>query len=1659
MSAFHPLWPLLTTWVITAGSFQLRQNTDAPAPMLLPDPHLALAPVSCDCQITQAGQTYPISALQGTVSAPAYYSYGSPNASSANTGLEENNGLILFLYEDINTGIISLFLIADIANSGSGGSMQFELSCLPPTAYVSVQDDAGEFFGTPPVITGDWNWSACCTDGGVIEDLGCNNTFTLDLLVSSGLDSIVWLTGDIANPTHILLAMTGEAITVNCGGGGVCCPLGFDTNINVTDATCPDNADGSIDITPQDGLPPYTFNWSNGATTEDISDLMPGTYMVTVTDAQGCTEELQMDVDATLAYPPSQPASIDLCSSQPEDYFDLTSVDDVVNAGSGLPVIWFTDPGLTDMINNPSHYLTGSTIVYAVSDNGSCYSLPVEVTLTLIPSPAAFPAAMNVCEDNSGFATFDLTTMDNAVSGGTGTVVWFMDVELTDPIGDPEAFYTASTIVYAATDDGVCLSDPVEIILTVEPKPEGFPTQVSMCGDENHEAVFDLIALEPDVSGGNGSVEWYIEIELLDPVTTPDAFQTTTTTVYAQLFDGLCYSDPIPVELQVENTPIPNPITIQSCDIGNGTGLFDLTSYDAQISGGQGGVDWYLDEFLNESISNPSSFISESTVVFVVVDNGLCISDPAQIILNVSPGPVANPTSLETCADSTGQGQFNLTLADPVISGGSGLVSWFEDATGALPVATPTAYLTMGTTVYAQVSVGACISGFVPVPLTIIQSVTATPTADSTCETGGGIGLFNLTAIDTLVSGGNGQVSWYLDSMGTQLIFQPDSFPSGDTTIYARVIAGSCVSDVVPVDLSILMTPIAHAINPNICGDPAGQATINLTVYNGLISGNTDSVTWYSDSLLTMPVNNPVSFLTGDTVLYVTVFNGACTSAPASVLIHVIPQPIANPQYQEYCITQGGMVTVDLTQFDPAIGGGNIVQWYTDINAQIPLFNPQSFILSASDTVFAQATDGLCQSPVVPVELISVVDPVANTITILECGDANNEATFNLSAVEPLISNNTGIVSWFGDPGLNTAIGNINAFVTPDTTLYAIVTNGICISPAVQVQLDVTDSLVANNLTLEFCLEEMTSTVVDLTDYDLAVSGGAGLVTWYSDAAATLPISSPQAYVTTGNTVYAQVTSGSCISNIAVVVLDVATAYFPNVSCAFTSIDSVAVTWLGAADSYNITYTVNGQPAGGPVSTTQTGIGVGGLGQGDTVTFVVSSVYTSVCTIPLSETITCITDVCPAQSLSFIGLQSVYCRDEPFVALQPSPAGGLITGTGVIADTLWPALVPSAATTLQYVWTNSLSGCVYDTAVMVNIQDPLLAPAPSCLAPTLNSVSFDWTSTGAGNYGYQYQINQGAILGPLYTPGPPLNIPGLTEGDTVHLSLWAVGPAPCGNSDTVTVSCGTRVCPAASITILDPAILCTETVPVQLTAVITGLPVTPTLHWTGQAVIDPSGLFDPGLALSGPNRVDVDIDADGCLYTATTTFEIIDQPIDTPQLTCLQEDYYSIVVGWNPVPGATGYSATSTAGTGIMNGNTYSITHLQDGTNVDITLIAFDTTGCTPASTTITCMTLPIIPIHIFIPNIFSPNGDGINDQFYVQTNPEVTGINVMRIFDRWGNIVFEKFNFLPNNADAGWDGTFNGKPMNPEVYTYWVEMSTTRGKDIVKAGDVTLVR
>ncbi|MEL6865010.1 MAG: gliding motility-associated C-terminal domain-containing protein [Bacteroidota bacterium] len=98
---------------------------------------------------------------------------------------------------------------------------------------------------------------------------------------------------------------------------------------------------------------------------------------------------------------------------------------------------------------------------------------------------------------------------------------------------------------------------------------------------------------------------------------------------------------------------------------------------------------------------------------------------------------------------------------------------------------------------------------------------------------------------------------------------------------------------------------------------------------------------------------------------------------------------------------------------------------------------------------------------------------------------------------------------------------------------------------------------------------------------------------------------------------------------------------------------------------------------------------------------------------------------------------------------------------------------------------------------------------------------------------------------------------------------------------------------------------------------------------------------------------------------------------------------------------------------------------------------------------------------NVFIPNIFTPDNNGANDFFKPFTGPGVQNINFMQVYDRWGEIVYEARNpMFDNDTDSGgWDGTFNGKRMNPGVYVYLIEVVFVDGITLLYRGDVTLLR
>jgi gliding motility-associated-like protein len=95
---------------------------------------------------------------------------------------------------------------------------------------------------------------------------------------------------------------------------------------------------------------------------------------------------------------------------------------------------------------------------------------------------------------------------------------------------------------------------------------------------------------------------------------------------------------------------------------------------------------------------------------------------------------------------------------------------------------------------------------------------------------------------------------------------------------------------------------------------------------------------------------------------------------------------------------------------------------------------------------------------------------------------------------------------------------------------------------------------------------------------------------------------------------------------------------------------------------------------------------------------------------------------------------------------------------------------------------------------------------------------------------------------------------------------------------------------------------------------------------------------------------------------------------------------------------------------------------------------------------------------NLFIPNTFSPNGDGMNDRFYPR-GKGVFMIKSLRVFNRWGEMVFERLNFNPNDASAGWDGKYKGKQLSPDVFVYECEIVCENNQLLSYKGDVTLLQ
>jgi gliding motility-associated-like protein len=130
------------------------------------------------------------------------------------------------------------------------------------------------------------------------------------------------------------------------------------------------------------------------------------------------------------------------------------------------------------------------------------------------------------------------------------------------------------------------------------------------------------------------------------------------------------------------------------------------------------------------------------------------------------------------------------------------------------------------------------------------------------------------------------------------------------------------------------------------------------------------------------------------------------------------------------------------------------------------------------------------------------------------------------------------------------------------------------------------------------------------------------------------------------------------------------------------------------------------------------------------------------------------------------------------------------------------------------------------------------------------------------------------------------------------------------------------------------------------------------------------------------------------------------------------------------------------------------VTPLEDQTYV---IEAMTSEGCSDKdSVSIRVDRTPVL----YVPNIFSPNGDQINDYFSISTDPlNVTAVDEVFIFDRWGGIIAHQANLMTEQNLLLWDGTTRHGPALTGIYVYLIKFTMADGSTRSVHGDVTLIR
>ncbi|MFN5369971.1 MAG: gliding motility-associated C-terminal domain-containing protein [Bacteroidia bacterium] len=874
--------------------------------------------------------------------------------------------------------------VSPYAFSWSNGATVEDISGLEAGAYTLTVTDAQSCSveSTASVINENQPELVLST---VDATCGSNNG-SINLTINNGVGpfTILWAPGgqsteDISNLSAgtYSVSVTDEGTTCEVNGSATILFQGAPSATFVSENSLCGQSVGSIDITVTGGTAPITHNWSNGATTEDLTNLIAGTYTDTITDANGCFTIVSVNIlnenQFTLASSVVNPT----CGNLNGGSIDLTV------SGGDAPFTFEWSPNSTSVTEDVSGLPAGSYSVIVTDDAGCVDSL----TSTLAP---ALPIELVGIVSDATCGNAD-GGINLSVTGGSGTYNFVWDNgTLTEDLSTVEAG-TYSVVVSDQAEINCTATASYTVVNANQPEVSILTTNTS-CSENT-----GTVSLT--ITGGSGNFEfsWTGPNGFTSNAEDLTALAAGTYSVTITDESTTCVVNESAELIQANAPTFTSNLVQTSC--GQNNGIIDI-----EVTGGTlpFTITW------NGNISSLDQInLSAGTYSFLLIDANNCqLSETFAISPSLSPALSSDFTN-PTCGNDTGSVDITLTNAiNPVV------YSWTKDG-APFAGSEDIELLSVGTYILLATDAAGCA---VSDTFTLINSNQAT---------------LSFTSTPTLCGASTGTIDLTVDGGTAPFNFEwsgSDGFSASTEDLSG--LAGGCYSVTVTDASTCVVTLQACVVNSNAPIVTFNTIQPSCDENNGsvapIVSGGLPPYA-FAWSGTAFAVDSTIDNLgSGNYILTVTDANNCATTDSVTLINTGVPNVTANVDDPECGINDGSITAL--------VSGGLAPYTYSwtpggSTDATLSNLGIGEYSVLVTDAAGCEAT-GLFS-------LVNLNAPqITSTITNTECGESGGSINITVSGGSGDYSfawTGSGVIANAEDQS-NLAAGSYTILVTDNTT-------------------------------------------------------------------------------------------------------------------------------------------------------------------------------------------------------------------------------------------------------------------------------------------------------------------------------------------------------------------------------------------------------------------------------------------------------------------------------------------------------------------------------------------------------------------------------------------------------------------------------------------------